>query len=490
MIVGVNEKLDRLMREYRDGDSRTDFNDVMDCVMESVACGDSWLVPAELMEDGMNGTDYEEARLFGELPMVKLTLTNAKDERYLVAFTNEESVSQPGCETPSITVKYSARALFNDLLASEEFAGIVLNPWTENYSISKENARLVLENAGKMSPESIRALQSVQLEPKAVLDTNALIAEWQAGWHDEEGKEENWKLKAYPLMADGRLLLLFTMDDSVYDEEGRISGRLTRCRVLEYSLAGEKPELLDRYKFRVQNANVCTVSLQDGVLKAVLSPDDDRERYSMVQMFPVDDSAQFTLYRDVQTVLTDSAGRTVAAYERNLHDRSRHPLMVFDGDGETVMQYTDEHALACLDANLDADENIWFCMYPSSSIEMLNEKTGRVESHRVALQMDRFALSTDRTKLFAHFAWSNGGSVQYVMTADADGNYGDPVRFDFRPEDAEGNVLEAADCRVFGRMSAMKSLVVLNADGRLYVYDVDDCCETVPEEGENGTGKE
>ena len=51
MIVGVNEKLDRLMREYRDGDSRTDFNDVMDCVMESVACGGA----------GGGGSEVEDA---------------------------------------------------------------------------------------------------------------------------------------------------------------------------------------------------------------------------------------------------------------------------------------------------------------------------------------------------------------------------------------------------------------------------------------------
>jgi hypothetical protein len=63
------------------------------------------------------------------------------------------------------------------------------------------------------------------------------------------------------------------------------------------------------------------------------------------------------------------------------------------------------------------------------------------------------------------------------MTADKNGNYGNPIRFDFRPEDAEGSVLEVKDCATFGRASTMKSWVILNADGKLYLYDIDDCCE-------------
>ena len=63
------------------------------------------------------------------------------------------------------------------------------------------------------------------------------------------------------------------------------------------------------------------------------------------------------------------------------------------------------------------------------------------------------------------------------MTADKDGNYVNPIRFDFRPENEEGAVLEVKDCDVFGRASTMKSWVILNADGKLYFYDIDDCCD-------------
>ena len=64
-----------------------------------------------------------------------------------------------------------------------------------------------------------------------------------------------------------------------------------------------------------------------------------------------------------------------------------------------------------------------------------------------------------------------------MMTADEDGDYVNPMRFEFLPEDKDGKILETKDCEVFGQPSTMKSWVLLNADGRLYLYDIDDCCE-------------
>ena len=64
--------------------------------------------------------------------------------------------------------------------------------------------------------------------------------------------------------------------------------------------------------------------------------------------------------------------------------------------------------------------------------------------------------------------------MQYVMTRNQNGDYADPVRFEFAPTNSEGEELEAKDCKVFGKPSSMKSWVVLNADGKLYLYHVDD----------------
>ena len=54
MIVGVNEKLEKMMFSYQGKDDEVEFDDVMNCVVECVAAGDLWHVPVEAMEDGMN----------------------------------------------------------------------------------------------------------------------------------------------------------------------------------------------------------------------------------------------------------------------------------------------------------------------------------------------------------------------------------------------------------------------------------------------------
>ncbi len=38
-------------------------------------------------------------------------------------------------------------------------------------------------------------------------------------------------------------------------------------------------------------------------------------------------------------------------------------------------------------------------------------------------------------------------------------------------------MLFSGHCKVFGQPSTMKSWVLLNADGVLYLYDIDDCRE-------------
>ena len=99
---------------------------------------------------------------------------------------------------------------------------------------------------------------------------------------------------------------------------------------------------------------------------------------------------------------------------------------------------------------------------------------GKNESHRVELSgWDCFALSSDRSRLFLSFDAYDCESVQYILKRDRAGNYVDPVRFDFRPTNEKGEVLEVKDCNVFGACSAMKSRVLLNADGRLFLYDID-----------------
>ena len=248
-----------------------------------------------------------------------------------------------------------------------------------------------------------------------------------------------------------------------------------RDRVLELRAENGKAEILNKYRFKVQDAHVGTVFLHDGVLSAAISVDGS-EKYDVVQMMPIDDDRQFTGYFNVETAVMDSNGNIVVAYCKNLRDPARYPVMVFNSDGDVATQYHDEQALACLDVNLDSKERVWFHMYPSETLDMLDQDRTRVETHRVALQGFRaFAMSTDGSKLYTAFTEYEGGSAHFVMTANQNGDYVNPIRFAFLPEDKDGNILETKDCKIFGQPSTMKSWVLLNADGVLYLYDIDDC---------------
>lgn len=481
MLIGKMEELAKLLAEYKDETSEVDAGDVLNCIVESVAAGDCWFVPVGLLEDGENETDIAEGSGLEKLPMFRKTVvTNKKEERFFCAFTSEEAMNADREEGTRISVKYSARACLRDLLSSEEIEGLVINPWTESFSFRKDTAETILDLADSIPEDTAAGYHTYRLSPKVVIDTNEILEAWREGWNDNDGKAEAWELVNYPVMPDGHVLLLFKMEGEIYGgrvPELEVIHKIVYYRVLEISVEDGKPKVLNRYRFNFQDAHVGTVFLHDGVLHAAVSVD-GKEKYDILQVDPNDDSRQFTIYRNVETLVADSKGNVAVAYNKNLLDPARYPVMVFDPDGDAITRYHDENSLWCSEVNLDSDENVWFIMYPSGTLDMLNGKTKSVEAHRVALQgFDSFALSTDRSKLYTAYTESGGGSVHYVMTANEDGDYVNPIRFEFRPGDKDGNILEAKDCEIFGRPSVMKSWVILQADGCLYYYDIDDCCE-------------
>ena len=478
MLNGLNEKLEQALVGFADEKDNTGWADVMTVITDSVAAGDLWQVPVDVMPDGTNETDYEDGHVLSKLPgLVKKTIANKRDETWFCAFTSPEKVTLDSSSEPVMTVAYPAGELLAEFALSESGDGFLINPWSDSFMLDREIAKKVLELAQKVPEERIRAQRAYRLEPKAVIDTNAILAEWADGWEDG-GKEEKWELKAYPIMADGRILLLFEMKDEVYDgKEGSFHAAhvVTHCRVLEYRLGDNGPEQIGKYRFNAQDAHVATVYLYDGKLNAAISPEGN-EYYEILPMVPTNDEGQFMIYENVRTMIVNSRSKVIVGYERNLLDKSGLPLMVFSETGETVWRYHDEDVLACSELNLDADENIWFHLYPSETVEVLNIQDHRIESHPVSLQgFDGMALSTNRSKLFVEFDEHEGGSLFYVMTREEDGSYGKPIRFEFSPEMKDGKPKTVRDYDVYGHGSTMKSWVLLNADGKLYLYDIDDC---------------
>ena len=316
---------------------------------------------------------------------------------------------------------------------------------------------------------------SIRIEPQAVIDTNEILASWDEDWTDE-GDQEDWRLIAYPIMADGRILLLFEMRDEIHAgkyDTFHVESTYSHYRVLEYKMENDELCLISKYRFMAQNADVATVYLYNDELKAVISGGANNN-YSVLPMVPTNDEGQFKVFGNVHRFVSNSRGDLIVGYRNNLYDKCRIPVLAFDEDGDIIGRVHDEYALNCSDINLDADENVWYHLFPSSTIDVL----GKDESHKVELSgWNCFALSTDMSKLFVSFEEYGGGSVQYILTRNKRGDYGAPIRFDFRPKDEEGMPLEAEDCDVFGAAASMKSWVILNADGRLYLYNIDECSQ-------------
>ena len=164
MIVGQIEKLEKLLGKFCDTNSNVTSNDVMTCVADSVAAEDSWFVPADVLEDGMNETDIGEGCGLEELPLFrKMVITNPAKESYFCAFTSEEAMNADHAEGTRISVKYKACALLRDLLAADDIKGLVINPWTDAFVVSKENAAKALEYAEKMPESAVAVLRSYKI---------------------------------------------------------------------------------------------------------------------------------------------------------------------------------------------------------------------------------------------------------------------------------------------------------------------------------------
>lgn len=478
MICGLNERLERVLSEYYDENEDTDWVDVMSVITDSVAVGDLWQVPVDAIPDGMNETDYEEGHLLGRFPgFVKKTISNRKGELIFCAFTSPARVSCGNSGDPVMSVSCPAGDLLAEFAESETGDVFVINPWSDDFRLTREEIRKILALAEAIPAETVRRMQSYRLEPKAVIDTNQILADWESGW-DDDGKQEKWELRNYPIMADGRILLLFEMKDEVYAgkyDSFRAEHSVSHYRVLEYRLEGTELKQIGKYRFQAQDAEVGSVYLYDGKLNAAICLAGGGA-YSILPMVPTNDEGQFKIFGNIRTLVTNSRHDVIVAYKNNLRDKCRLPLMVFSGDGEVLRRYHDEFALACSEVTLDREENIWFHMYPSGTVDVLDPGSDRIESHQVALQgFDGMAVSSDKTRLFLEFSEYGGGSAFFVLTRDRNGDYGNPVRFEFLPEMKDGKPKEIGEYDVYGHGSTMKSWVLLNADGKLYLYDIDDC---------------
>lgn len=132
-------ELEEMLQQRRPDEPGFDNEVILTTVKEAMQAGGLFTVPVELMpmpeleEDVQPGEIYTVAE---DIRFYMRTLDHEEGKKYYVAFTSLEA-AQKGPESCTATVKVSRvleRTLFND-----DVLGLVINPFTNPYLISKDN---------------------------------------------------------------------------------------------------------------------------------------------------------------------------------------------------------------------------------------------------------------------------------------------------------------------------------------------------------------
>lgn len=473
MLLGLNESLEKTIADFRVQQDNIDRTDVLHLIAMSVAVKDDWFVSVNVLTDEESPADYPDEQLFADLPgIVKKRLVRSDGKTFLFAYTSPGKVHSEGPDQV-ITVRYSAAKLLREYAEAPTETGFVINPWSGDFELSVQDAMNLLAASIIIDPADLLPLRRYYLEPKAVLNVQAILDSWNHGWNDNGAEPEQWRYLCCPIMADGRILLLFESCDKIYGGKNyilHVDHIINHYRVLEYRIGKDGPEELGKYRFSLQNGVATSVILYDGVLKAAVRTTNS-QKVTILPMVPNNDDGQFKIYENVRRIVSRSDGSLAVGYYGNLCDNARRSVMVFDSEGNAISQYEDDYALHCADITLDSKEQIWFHLYPSGELIRLTPDLSHAERHRVALQgFCGFALSDDLSTLFLDFGEDGYGSVHYILSRNQNGDYTDPVRFDFPPKSSG----EAEEVAAHFPSSTMKSWVCIQAGNKLYLYDLND----------------
>lgn len=471
MMIGLSEKLEWMLQDYHEHLSEENAQNVMNLIAESAAAKETWLVPLEPPENEDYDEEIEEDTYH---PVRKTFLLNNKGEEFYCAFTGPEKLLKQPSEM--ISALQTVPQILNEVINDTGNRGLVLNPWSDHFILKKEHVADILKRADRIPAGETASSRSIWIPPRAVINANLMLDEWNTGWK-EDPSSEKWTIHSSPIMANGNILVVYVRPSTVYsvnEAKPEAEHIINFYRVLEYRLEGAEYRRINSYRFQLQDGEAGWVIVQDGVLFAAVSQLHNEE-YSYLHLIPGNDAAQFKIYSHVNRVIANEDGEIIVGYENNLRDTAQLPLMVFDTKGDVIYHQRNGTAILCSDVTLDADNNIWFHLYPSDRIEMINTAKSQSLFRRVSLQgFSAFAMSNDKRKLFVSFDGYHFESSHYILTADSEGNYVDPIHFEFHPTDTDGKHIRPEDCEMYGIASTMKSIVVLNVDNRLFIYDVND----------------
>ena len=152
-----NETIERAIAALNAAQSREKLIAVLEAIRVQMNRGVSFLVPVEVQQPALDRFDPAAATL-GDIVQAKKNLSlvirklkmDTGDE-YLAAFTSPTEVEKGEA---TLTVTSLISVYLENTLHAEGTAGIVLDPWSEPFLLTKEMIGIILEVNKKMQPKS------------------------------------------------------------------------------------------------------------------------------------------------------------------------------------------------------------------------------------------------------------------------------------------------------------------------------------------------
>ena len=227
------------------------------------------------------------------------------------------------------------------------------------------------------------------LKPCMSIDVCDILNGWMKEWSETpEICTEEWNLVAFPVLADGKVALLFESPILVFenDEEG---GLLTTTLENQYRVLVYDPktgEQTGKYRFKVYGGYTTTVFFKNGKLYATVSVE-GRRQYTALQMWPgSDDEHQIRIGDDINCLAATEAGDIIVSYnggdERMEEAEEEMPrIRIFHADGsrEDISHFYDEVIGGepedfVIDVTLDNQDRIWAVLSDTETAVMFDRK--------------------------------------------------------------------------------------------------------------------
>ena len=262
-------------------------------------------------------------------------------------------------------------------------------------------------------------IEPVVLKPCMSIDVLEIVNGWMEEWNEtSEICTEEWNLVAFPVLADGRVALLFESPILAYetDEEGELQADTieNHYRVLVYD--PKSGEQVGKYRFKIYNGYATTVFFKGDRLYAAVSPEGECQ-YTALQMWPgSDDEHQIRIGDDINCLAATGAGDIVVSYnggdgspEDAEGEGEAPPLIsIFCADGERkdISCFYDEDTEEpsedyVIDVTLDRQERIW-AMLDDEETAVMYDKDGSLTVYSLPISgVSALAVPDDCSCLYA-----------------------------------------------------------------------------------------